>query len=74
MEVDRRIADVTQRLIDRSRPTRERYLERIADQAGKGPHRAVLSCGNLAHGFAACGVSDKQALSGETAPNLGIVT
>ncbi|MEC9343641.1 MAG: phosphogluconate dehydratase [Pseudomonadota bacterium] len=74
MNVDRRIADVTERLIERSRPTREPYLARIADQAGKGPHRAVLSCGNLAHGFAACGVSDKQALSGDVVPNLGIIT
>ncbi len=74
MDVDRRIADVTERLIERSRPSRESYLARIAAEAGKGPHRAVLSCGNLAHGFAACGVADKQALSGEVAPNLGIVT
>ncbi|MCG6857952.1 MAG: phosphogluconate dehydratase [Salaquimonas sp.] len=74
MDVDRRIADVTERLIERSRPTRGPYLERIIEQAGKGPHRAVLSCGNLAHGFAACGVSDKQALSGDIVPNLGIVT
>ena len=52
MDVDRRINDVTQRIVDRSRPTREAYLARLGAVAEKGPHRARLSCGNLAHGFA----------------------
>jgi phosphogluconate dehydratase len=34
----------------------------------------VLSCGNLAHGFAACSPSEKAALAGNKALNLGIVT
>jgi phosphogluconate dehydratase len=74
MQVDRRIAAVTARMIERSRKTRESYLERIEEQARKGPRRAVLSCGNLAHGFAACGVHDKQMLAGSVTPNLGIIT
>lgn len=74
MQVDRRIAEVTQRIVERSRPTREAYLARIDAQIAKGPHRAVLSCGNLAHGFAACAVNEKTALSGDVAPNLGIIT
>ncbi|MBO7942695.1 dihydroxy-acid dehydratase, partial [Streptomyces sp. S9] len=37
-------------------------------------HRKRLSCGNLAHGFAACSTGDKQALRSGAAPNLGIVT
>ena len=37
-------------------------------------NRATLSCGNLAHGFAACSPSDKAALAGDRVPNLGIVT
>ena len=74
MNVDKRIAEVTDRLIERSAASRETYLKRLDEQASRGPHRAVLSCGNLAHGFAACGTSDKAALSGEVAPNLAIVT
>ncbi|MCB1450429.1 MAG: dihydroxy-acid dehydratase, partial [Nitratireductor sp.] len=74
MKPDKRIDAVTKRLIERSKPGREAYLERIAAAAGKGPHRTVLSCANLAHGFAACGVSDKAALAGDIVPNIGIIT
>ena len=74
MTVDTRIAAVTRRIIERSKPTRETYLARVKDAASKGPHRSVLSCGNLAHGFAACGVTDKANLSGDTVPNIGIIT
>ena len=39
-----------------------------------GPARKRLSCGNLAHGFAACGQEDKHALAEGDAPNLGVVS
>jgi phosphogluconate dehydratase len=68
------IADVTRRIVERSRPRREEYLARIAAARDAGPHRRRLSCGNLAHGFAACGPSDKAALRAVKAPNIGIVT
>jgi len=68
------VADVTARIVERSRARRSAYLARIAAAAGQGPHRRVLSCGNLAHGFAACAPDDKAALRGGVAPNLGIVT
>ncbi len=49
------VAEVTERLRERSRDTRAAYLRRI--DAATGPARTAsdLSCGNLAHGFAACG-------------------
>ena len=34
----------------------------------------MLSCGNLAHGFAVCSPSEKAALGGDRVPNLGIIT
>ncbi len=68
------IEAVTNRIRERSRPRRETYLERLEAAASATPHRSKLSCGNLAHGFAACGVSDKAALAGDVVPNLGIVT
>ncbi|QDH71459.1 phosphogluconate dehydratase [Marilutibacter alkalisoli] len=68
------ITEVTDRIRERSRDSRAAYLARIDAAAGHGPHRARLSCGNLAHGFAACGPSDKDALRGDSSPNLGIVT
>jgi phosphogluconate dehydratase len=68
------IEAVTRRIRERSRPTREAYLVRIEAARAAGVSRAALSCGNLAHGFAACNLHDKQALAGDRAPNLGIIT
>ncbi|MFC5584526.1 phosphogluconate dehydratase [Nitratireductor kimnyeongensis] len=68
------IEAVTARIRERSRASREAYLERLDHAAGQAVHRSVLSCGNLAHGFAACGPTDKAALSGDRVPNLGIIT
>ena len=56
------VAEVTERLRERSRATRAAYLERINNAIIDGTHRARLSCGNLAHGFAACNAQDKAAL------------
>jgi phosphogluconate dehydratase len=67
------VAAVTGRIIERSRLRRAAYLARIDAAATNGPHRRRLSCGNLAHGFAACGVDDKAALRAGIAPNIGIV-
>ena len=74
MTLNPRLHEVTERIAARSRETRARYLAHIRAAASRGPQRASLSCGNLAHGFAACGLDDKKALSGETKPNVAIVT
>ncbi len=68
------VAEVTARIVERSRGSRGSYLARIDAARDKGPHRRRLSCGNLAHGFAACAALDKSSLRGGTAPNIGIVT
>lgn len=73
-DVQPRIAEVTERLIVRSRPTRDAYLARIRKAGAEGPNRTQLSCGNLAHGFAACGPNDKDALAGDIMGNVGIIT
>ncbi len=64
---------VTQRIIEKSKPTRQRYLDLIAREGDKGVNRATMSCGNLAHGFAASG-DDKPAIRTGNAMNIGIVT
>lgn len=74
MSVHPTIAAVTERIAERSRTKRAAYLARIEAARRKGPHRGHLSCGNLAHGFAACASSDKASLSGNISPNLAIVT
>jgi phosphogluconate dehydratase len=68
------ITKVTERIVERSKPTRDAYLERLDAAANDGPHRSSLTCGNLAHGFAACGSGDKSALAGDVVPNVAIVT
>lgn len=68
------LSTILERIRARSRDTRAAYLERMEAQRRQGPHRGALSCGNLAHGFAACGAGDKEALKGTTSANLGIVT
>ncbi len=67
------IAAVTARIVERSRASRAAYLEMI-DRAGEaGPTRTALSCGNLAHGFAASG-DDKPAIRNGASMNIGVVT
>ena len=48
------VQKVTQRIVERSRASRQAYLERMARLKETSPQRSRLSCGNLAHGFAAC--------------------
>ena len=67
------IAKVTKRIVERSRASRSSYLDLIDRQRDAGVHRPNLSCGNLAHGFAASG-DDKAAIRGGKAMNIGIVT
>jgi len=67
------IEAVTARIAARSGPTRRAYLELIARERESGVDRPMLSCGNLAHGFAASG-EDKRAIRGGAAMNIGIVT
>ena len=64
---------VTERIIERSRATRGAYLDLIARERESGIDRPMLSCGNLAHGFAAAG-EDKRAIRDGRAVNIGIVT
>ncbi len=74
MSIHSRIGEVTERIARRSQTAREQYLERTRKAAETRVRRGKLSCSNLAHGFAACSVSDKAKLSGGETPNLGIVT
>jgi phosphogluconate dehydratase len=70
-----RVRSVTERIRERSTPTRSSYLERMREaQRANKPTRAGLSCTNLAHGFAAMDSQDKDVLRGARWPNLAIVS
>lgn len=68
------IAQVTQRIIERSQGTRGTYLETIHEVKKPGPYRKTLGCANAAHAYAAVESNDKLVLTEARQPNLGIVT
>jgi len=67
------VARVTARIVEKSKASRQRYLDLIAREGEAGVNRTQLSCGNLAHGFAAA-EGDKAAIRTGGAMNIGIVT
>ena len=69
-ELDR----ITDRIQERSHKTRSAYERAMQSASIDGPHRSVMSCGNLAHAVAACPTGDKARLTDGIAPNVGIVT
>ena len=68
------IQRVTERIRQRSKVSRNDYLARIRSAADNGPSRGSMSCSNLAHAMAAGSDIEKKALSGNTVPNIGIVS
>ena len=74
MSLHPKIEAVTERIRQRSAPSRAAYLAGIDQAVRNGPNRTPLSCANLAHVFAACGDTDKGRLRGAATPNLGIIT
>jgi len=68
------IKKVTDRIIERSKKSREGYLAACEAQMREGPRRKRLSEGNIAHASAGCAVLEKTELLGAKWPNIGIVT
>jgi phosphogluconate dehydratase len=68
------VARVTQRIVEKSRDSRRRYLDLIAAEGERHADRnRELPCSNLAHGFAAMG-EDKASIATKRGPNIGIVS
>lgn len=68
------VEQVTETIRRRSGETRRHYLQRMQQTRDQDPPKQRLSCGNLAHGYAACNDSDKQTIRLMESANLGIVT
>jgi phosphogluconate dehydratase len=68
------VSEVTERVRERSRKERSDYLGRMKAETASASTRSRLSCGNLAHGFAAANPTDKDMLKQLRWPNLAIVT
>lgn len=73
VELHPTLASVTERIVERSRDSRRRYLDLMGREAERHPDRTALACSNLAHGYAAMG-DDKASIGGGKSPNLAIVT
>lgn len=70
-----KLAEITQRIIERSRPTREAYLQRIRAFKQQGRlERDQLGCSNLAHGYAAMPNAIKIEMQKADVPNIGMIT
>ncbi|MCB2015423.1 MAG: phosphogluconate dehydratase [Sphingobium sp.] len=67
------VEKVTRRIVEKSAPTRSKYLDLVDRGRDAGTNRGQLSCGNLAHAFAASG-DDKPAIRAAASMNIGIVT
>ncbi|WP_305804609.1 phosphogluconate dehydratase [Stenotrophomonas sp. YIM B06876] len=65
---------ITERIRQRSAASRAAYLGGVEAALREGPFRSRLSCGNLAHAFAASGPTDKGRLRGDATANLGIIS
>jgi phosphogluconate dehydratase len=68
------VEKVTQRIIQRSRPSRQAYLAHLDAARVKGVQRGTLACTNLAHGFAAFPANDKLKLREQKQPSVAIVS
>jgi phosphogluconate dehydratase len=75
------VAAVTARITERSRATRQAYLQQVDEAANKDPGAQRLGCANVAHAFAAMPEGDKSRATAldkikvvaPRAPNIGIV-
>jgi len=67
-------AEVTERIVERSRESRADYLANMEAARSAGVGRAKLSCANWAHAFAAESDEDKKTMRNPTAPNVAIVS
>ncbi|CAN5374908.1 phosphogluconate dehydratase [soil metagenome] len=68
------VAEVTARIVERSKATRADYIRRMDAARDSGAGRAKLSCANWAHAFAGQTIADKLTAMDGSKPNVGIVT
>ncbi len=74
MRMHKRVENVTERIARKSQVLRSAYEQKITHARHQGVTRSRLSCGNLAHGMAACGTTQKHLLASTGAANIGIVS
>ena len=66
--------EVTERIIERSCPTRSAYIHRVDDMINRPKGLDRKGCANVAHAYAAMPANDKLRVTVEKTPNIAIVT
>ena len=72
--IDSRIALVTARIAQRSKPTRTAYLAKIDAYLSRPPSMDRMGCANVAHAVAGIAPDDRFKIVTERAPNVALVT
>jgi phosphogluconate dehydratase len=72
--VHKTVTKVTNRIIERSKSHRQRYLQRVEEAKGDGVFRNKLPCSNLAHDLAGCVGTCRTALLDDDIPNIAIIS
>ena len=68
------VLDITERIKERSRPTRAAYLAQLQADSSRKPSMDRMGCANIAHAVAGMPLDDRFKLVTERQPNIGIVT
>ena len=68
------VSDITARIKERSRPTRNAYLAQLQADSSRKPSMDRMGCANIAHAVAGMPLDDRFKLVTERRPNIGIVT
>ncbi|HSV61318.1 MAG TPA: phosphogluconate dehydratase [Variovorax sp.] len=68
------VRDVTNRIRERSRASRDAYLQRLAQTRERERGSDRMGCANVAHAVAGLPANDKLKIVAERAPNIGVVT
>jgi phosphogluconate dehydratase len=68
------LIEITQRIRERSAPTRQAYLQRMEAAIARPRGADRMGCANVAHAFAALPANDKLRVVAERAPHIGVVT
>lgn len=73
MSVQTKLQSITDKIIERSEPSRQIYLNRLAESE-KFSRLTHLSCGNLAHGVAGCNKATQKKILTPSTKNYGIIS
>ena len=68
------ILEVTENIINRSKESREIYLNRVQEATSKEVNRSKMGCSNLAHTVAPMSNEEKKSMADMITPNIAIVT